>query len=149
MLRPLQKSDIPAVFAIESSVQISPWVIETFHACFRAGYVGWVLEKEGSVIGFVIISVALDECHILNLCVAHAHQRCGLGKQLLQHVLDYASSQGAKMVYLEVRRSNTRAIALYRDAGFQLIGERKGYYPTTAGMEDALVLAYQNEKCEI
>jgi ribosomal-protein-alanine N-acetyltransferase len=75
------------------------------------------------------------------VCVAHAHQHQGWGRKLLTHAIQYAKQHGAGIVYLEVRRSNTKAISLYRKESFYLIGERKGYYPTVAGQEDALIFA--------
>lgn len=141
MLRMLFKSDLSAIVAIEQSVHISPWTDETFLLCFKAGYLGWVIEKEGAIIGFIIASLKTDECHVLNLCVARDHQHQGYGRQLLTHALQEVKKAGAGIVYLEVRRSNSRAISLYRKMKFHLIGERKNYYPTLSGVEDALVFA--------
>ena len=49
------------------------------------------------------------------------------------------TTHGARRLLLEVRPSNARAVALYRNFGFQQIGVRKGYYPATEGREDGLV----------
>lgn len=141
MLRTFLKSDLEQVLGIEQAVHIAPWTKETFMACFQAGYQGWVVELEKKIIGFVIISLRLEETHVLNLCVMHEYQHQGWGRQLMEHALRQAKSQGAGMAYLEVRRSNTRAIALYRKMHFHLVGERKNYYPTVAGQEDAFVFA--------
>jgi ribosomal-protein-alanine N-acetyltransferase len=86
-----------------------------------------------------MVSMQTDECHVLNLVVARAYQRQGLGRRLMEHALLYAEQKGAGIVYLEVRRSNSRAISLYRKLHFHLIGERKDYYPTVNGAEDALL----------
>ncbi len=141
MLRELKKTDLPAVLPIEEAVHISPWSKETFETCFRSGCKGWLIEIDNKVAAFIVVSLHADECHILNICVAHEFQRQGLGKELLQHTLQYAKSIGITIAYLEVRRSNTRAITLYRQHHFQLIGERKDYYATVNGHEDALIFA--------
>lgn len=141
MLRALFRSDLNQILGIEQSVHVSPWTEETFAVCFQSGYVGWVVELEKKVIGFVIVSMSREECHVLNVCVAHAHQRQGWGRKLMEKVLEQAKQYGISTVYLEVRRTNTRAIALYEAMRFQQIGERKGYYPTVAGNEDALIFA--------
>jgi ribosomal-protein-alanine N-acetyltransferase len=52
-----------------------------------------------------------------------------------------ARKREMSIVYLEVRRSNSRAIALYRGMQFLMIGERKNYYQTVNGPEDALIFA--------
>jgi len=142
MLREFKKVDLNAVLPIEQGAHVSPWSKETFETCFRSGCKGWLIENEDKVVvGFIVVSLHADECHILNLCVGRDYQRQGLGKELLQHALAYSKSIGIAIAYLEVRRSNSRAIALYRQQGFQLIGERKSYYQTVNGHEDALILA--------
>ena len=139
MLRKLAKSDLNQILFIEQAVHVSPWTEETFNTCFQSGYIGWVIEEQHKIIAFVMISLRDEECHILNLCVLHEYQHQGHGKHLMQHALKQAKQMGADIAYLEVRRSNSRAINLYTKLHFQLIGERKNYYPTVSGQEDALV----------
>jgi [ribosomal protein S18]-alanine N-acetyltransferase len=141
MLRTFFKSDLHQLLSIEESVHIAPWTVETFETCFKSGYTGWVVEKDNKIIGFVIISLQADECHVLNLCVANEYQHQGFGRKLIEHALSHAKRQGIGIAYLEVRRSNSRAIALYRKLKFHLIGERKSYYPSQMGYEDALIFA--------
>ena len=141
MLRKVLKSDLAQVLQIEQAVHVVPWNEETFKICFQAGYVGWVVELANKVVGFIIVSLHVEECHILNICVAHQYQHQGIGAKLLQHALQHAKKKGLNIVYLEVRRSNSRAIAFYKKVKFHLIGERKDYYPTVSGHEDALIFA--------
>ena len=140
-LRRLFKSDLFGVLAIEQLVHVVPWSKETFEACFDSGYDGWVFEEEGKVIGFVIVSLRADECHILNLCVTREYQHKGWGRKLMDEALVNARRRGIGIAYLEVRRSNTPAIALYTKMQFQVVGEREDYYPTPSGHEDALIFA--------
>lgn len=141
MMRTLFQSDIHQLLRIEQSVHIAPWSEETFKVCFQSGYVGWVVEIDKKIRGFIIISQKVEECHILNVCVDRDFQRQGWGRKLLEHVLSHARQHGISIAYLEVRRSNSRAISLYKNLHFHLVGERKGYYPTVAGNEDALIFA--------
>lgn len=141
MLRKLVKADMQQMLVIEKAAHIAPWTEEAFKICFRTGYVSWGIEVDHAIIGFVIVSVQADECHILNIAIAATHQRQGWGRQLIEHALLEAKQKGAGIAYLEVRRSNSRAISLYRKMHFQLIGERKDYYTTVAGLEDALIFA--------
>jgi len=53
--------------------------------------------------------------------------------------MECAHLGGAGKLFLEVRPSNDRAVALYRHFGFRQIGLRKAYYPAAIGREDALV----------
>lgn len=141
MLRTLLKSDLDQVLTIEQAVHVVPWNRETFQICFESGYLGWVIEQNKKVIGFIFVSLHVEECHILNVCIARDFQQQGWGKKLLEHALAYAKKEGAGVAYLEVRRSNQRAISLYRKMKFHMVGERKNYYQTVSGYEDALVFA--------
>lgn len=140
-IRPFKETDLSAVLAIEESVHLIPWTRETFLNCFEAGYLAWVVECDGRVVGFLVASFQVDECHILNVCILRTHQRGGLGFALMKEALHKAQTLGVGVVYLEVRRSNTKAIALYRKMAFTEVGERKGYYPDANGGEDALIFA--------
>lgn len=141
MLRKMAKGDLQQMFAIEQSVQGAPWSEETFKVMFEMQYDGWVAERDNRIVGYIVVALQPDECHILNLCVAREYQRQGLGRMLLEYGLNEAKNRDMGIAYLEVRRSNTRAIALYRKMKFILIGERKHYYQTVSGPEDALIFA--------
>src|SRR3990167_5875521 len=90
MLRPLRKTDLQRLLAIEQAVHVVPWNEETFKTCFELGHIGWIAEVDKQLAGFIVVSMREDECHILNICVAHAFQRQGYGQQLLEKVLDQA-----------------------------------------------------------
>jgi [ribosomal protein S18]-alanine N-acetyltransferase len=141
MLRILRSADVPQLLLIEEAVHPIPWNKETFHVCLQQGCTGWVVEDSERLIGFTLISIKIEECHILNLSVLKAYQRQGWGFQLVTKALSYAKEHGAGIVYLEVRRSNIPAIHLYQKMKFYLIGERKNYYPIPSGHEDALIFA--------
>lgn len=141
MLRKIFKSDLAELQVIENASHDTPWTNDVFKMCLQAGYLGWAIELDQHLIAFIVVSMQSQECHVLNLCVARAYRRQGWARQLLAHALDEAKRLGAGVAYLEVRRSNTRALALYEGMQFSRVGERKGYYQTVAGAEDALVLA--------
>lgn len=142
MLRALRPLDLSQLRMIEAAIQIDPWSLETFERCFKIDSCGWVIEHTaGKVIGFIIVLIQAGECHILNMGVDPSQQCQGYGSKLLAHALAEAKKQGAAIAYLEVRRSNANAIALYRKMGFEKIGERNNYYSAAAGREDALVFS--------
>jgi ribosomal-protein-alanine N-acetyltransferase len=141
-IRILDNNDFSQLLAIEELTQITPWSEAAFKRCSEAHYPGWVMEEEGVITAFIILSLATGECHILNLCVHPQYQKQGFGRQILEYALTWAKNKGAGIVYLEVRRTNLPAISLYRKMNFKLIGERKNYYPSPKGKkEDALVFA--------
>jgi len=137
--RPMILDDVPGIMAIEEQIYEYPWTEGIFSDCIRVGYFGWVYEVENIIQAYGLISIAANEAHILNLCVAPAFQGQGLGKKMLYKLLDTAETYKVQSVFLEVRVSNDVAISLYDNMGFNQLGVRKDYYPDKNGKEDALV----------
>ncbi|AFL75656.1 ribosomal protein S18-alanine N-acetyltransferase [Thiocystis violascens] len=140
-LRPMRGEDLAAVGAVERAAYAYPWSDEIFQDCLRVGYCCWVGEIARDIVAHGIMSVAVGECHIFNLCVHPRCQRQGLGRALLRHLLSLALKRKADTAFLEVRASNSGARALYVSEGFCEIGTRRKYYPAGKGREDATVLA--------
>jgi ribosomal-protein-alanine N-acetyltransferase len=140
-LRPMREEDLDAVLDIELRAYPFPWTRGIFQDCLRSNYPAWVLHREGVMIGYGMLSMAADEAHVLNVCAAPEEQGRGHGRRLLRTLLQQARTRGAQRVFLEVRPSNTGAIALYHAEGFNEIGRRPRYYPAKAGREDAIVMA--------
>ena len=90
------------------------------------------------VAGYAIAHHAADEGEILNLGVAPAHQRRGVGRVLVEHLLTLLAERGVDAVFLEVRESNAAARRLYQRLGFREVGRRPGYYRRP--VEDAVIL---------
>ena len=134
-------ADLKAVARIEHAAYRYPWSHGIFRDCLLAGYQCLVLEADGLVTGYGVMSVASGEAHILNLCVHPSSQRMGYGRQLLNELLYKSEKLNADRVFLEVRPSNEAALALYESAGFERIGTRPSYYQADYGREDAIVLA--------
>ena len=97
---------------------------------------------EGEVLGYAGLWFVLDEAHLISIAVGEAHQRQGVGHQLLAAALDLAREKAAATMTLEVRVSNTSAQALYEKFGFKRVGVRRGYY--TDNHEDAYLLTVEH-----
>jgi ribosomal-protein-alanine N-acetyltransferase len=93
-------------------------------------------DTDGGALGFALVWHAADEVHLLDLAVDERSRRRGVGRELVEAVLGAARERSARLVLLEVRRSNQAAIALYRSTGFSENGVRRGYYSDNG--EDAL-----------
>jgi len=139
--RTMRSSDLDLVVANEKLGYEHPWTKRIFIDCLRAGYQCWVLANNNEIVAHGVLSVAVEECHLLTLCVNPSHQQHGYGRRLFRLLLERAFKEGALVCFLEVRRSNAAALALYKSSGFVQIGERKGYYPGASGREDALILS--------
>ncbi len=140
-MRPMRVDDLESVLDIELRAYPFPWTRGIFHDCLRAGYPAWVLEQGNAIIGYGMLNVGAEEAHLLNVCTAPQVQGQGHGRRLLRSLLKAARNRGAQRVFLEVRPSNTTAIALYDSEGFNEIGRRPRYYPARGGREDAIVMA--------
>jgi ribosomal-protein-alanine N-acetyltransferase len=140
-IRPLKDADIENVLQIEQQVYNYPWSKAIFKDCLRVGYSNWAFIKDDKFIGYVILSIAVGEAHILNICIDPSLKGQGLGKYFLSEVIQVAQIKGADCVFLEVRPSNIAAVNLYKKAGFKKIGQRKNYYPAAEGKEDAIVFS--------
>lgn len=139
--RPMLPSDIDRVVQVEQRSYAFPWTQGNFLDCLNAGHQCWVALRAEQIIGHGIVTVAVGESHLLNLCVLRDQQSRGFGRRLLGHLLGKAFAHGARRMFLEVRPSNYSAIALYESLGFFEIGVRKDYYPSQLGHEDAVVYA--------
>jgi ribosomal-protein-alanine N-acetyltransferase len=140
VIRTMVETDVPSVVAIERAAYQFPWSEGIFRDCLRVGYVCRVAVAENEVIGYGVMSVGAGEAHILNLCI-DADFRCrGVGRRMLEYLVDRARAAGMSEAFLEVRPSNTAAIRLYQSMGFEQVGIRRGYYQAVGGREDASVL---------
>ena len=139
-LKEMSETDIDAVLRIEKAIYAFPWTLGNFNDCLVAGYRCHVLIGDDKLIGYGVQMLILDEVHLLNLTVASDFQKKGMGKALLNFLIDDALEQQAKKMILEVRRTNLAAIFLYESFGFDQIGLRKNYYPAHLGREDAIVM---------
>lgn len=139
--RTMIHDDLPMVADIERRSYDFPWSHEVFRDCLLAGYHCVVLDRDESIVGYAILSVAAGEAHVLNLCVDPDYRKLGYGDRLLDEILLRAGRAGVKEVFLEVRPSNVNAMSLYRKKGFRQIASRRAYYQARNGREDAAVLS--------
>lgn len=140
-MRGMTQADVDVVLGIELAVQAYPWTRGNFIEALNSGYLCIVDEADGEILSYAILMPAVDEAEMLNIGVAAAQRRKGLGRKMLNEMLETARARDMKRIFLEVRPSNVAAIALYRSAGFTEIGVRRGYYHNANGGEDALVMA--------
>ncbi len=145
-LRRMLNDDIASIMEIEQRAYPHPWTQGIFEDCLRVGYACWVLEREinnqKTIIGYMVLSIAVDEMHILNLCIDPKIQGQGIGRALLLDAQNYGKKNNAAMCFLEVRPSNKAAVNLYLSEGFNEVGFRKNYYRDDNGKrEDAIVMA--------
>lgn len=138
----METGDLRSVLEIEELSFPHPWHESTFRGeiqhrpiSFPQVVVHTTLHR---VIGYIIFWMIGEDVQINNIAIHPDFRRMGVGEQVLRQVIDRVSLRGARLITLEVRPSNTPALALYKKLSFRLLGIRKGYYAIPP--EDALVL---------
>ena len=139
------EADLDGVLAVEAESFTNPWSRETLvwelaNSDVTRAYL--LRNDEDRVVAFCLCWVIFDELHINTVAVAPADRRQGLASTLLRQVIDEAIAAGASKATLEVRASNTAALALYERLGFHVAARRPAYY--TKPEEDALILWREN-----
>jgi ribosomal-protein-alanine N-acetyltransferase len=138
---PAGDAEIDAVVALESESFTNPWSRDTLVWELKNSDVtrAYLLRADSdAIVAFCVCWVIFDELHINTLAVAPAVRRQGVATALLRHVIADAAASGALKATLEVRASNTAALALYERLGFRVAATRPGYYAKPP--EDALIL---------
>ncbi|MFQ8870443.1 MAG: ribosomal protein S18-alanine N-acetyltransferase [Varibaculum timonense] len=137
---PLSVEDVPALLALEQSCFGGEAFSDTqlrqlLSACYGVAIGIW---EDSLLLGAALLEVLVPESELHSLAVLSGKRRQGLGAVLLKSALSVARKRGATQMFLEVRRSNQAAIALYERAGFVSLSVRQGYY--SQPREDALVM---------
>jgi ribosomal-protein-alanine N-acetyltransferase len=138
--RPMRMDDLDTIMLIEPQIYPYPWTRGNFSDSLNSGYSAWVLMHNEEIIGYSLMMMVLDEAHLLNLSIAKTYQKQGLGRTLLEHMVDIAKNNQMANMFLEVRQSNISAITLYENMGFNEMAIRRNYYPATNGREDAILM---------
>ncbi|MEH0833183.1 ribosomal protein S18-alanine N-acetyltransferase [Pectobacterium cacticida] len=137
----LTPADLAQAFKIEQASHAFPWTEKTFISNQGERYFNLKLSRNGQIVAYAITQVVLDEATLFNIAVHPDHQRQGLGRQLLEHLIGEMEHRGTLTLWLEVRASNAQAIALYESLGFNEVSVRRDYYPAARGREDAIIMA--------
>ena len=140
LFRPMRMEDLDTIMAIEQHIYPYPWTRGNFKDALNSGYSAWLLMHNEAIIGYSLMMLVLDEAHLLNLSIAKAYQKQGLGRYLLEYMVEIAKNNQMANMFLEVRPSNLSAIALYENMGFNEMAIRRGYYPAANGREDAVLM---------
>lgn len=140
------REDIAKIAKLEEICFSEPWSANAILESLSHGTKFFVAKKKDELLGYVGISVVLDEGYITNVAVFPSWRGRGVGKALINAVTSMAEENALSFVSLEVRQSNAAAIALYEKTGFVTEGKRKAFYrhPT----EDALIMTKRFERNE-
>lgn len=139
-IRRMTAEDISAVARLEQECFAEPWSENALaESLADANYVFFVAAfLDETVAGYVGAYLAADELSITNVAVTASYRRCGAANQLMKALDAFAKEKNLYGITLEVRVSNSAAIALYEKNGYEKSGIRKGFY--SKPKEDALIM---------
>ena len=135
----MTSSHIEEIAKLEKECFSSPWseagLKSELDNNFAHFFVAFSDEK---IAGYIGSHNVLGEVYITNVAVFSEFRRNGIGKTLVEFLVDEMKAENADFVTLEVRKSNLNAISLYEKCGFEKVGERKNFYEKPA--EDAILM---------
>ncbi|CNL07566.1 ribosomal-protein-alanine N-acetyltransferase [Yersinia aldovae] len=137
----LTPADLATAYQIEQASHAFPWTEKTLASNQGDRYFNVKLSVGQQMVGFAISQIVLDEATLFNIAIDPQHQRQGYGRLLLEYVIEQLGTRDVFTLWLEVRASNARAIALYESLGFNEVSVRRNYYPSVNGREDAIMMA--------
>ncbi|MDR3575611.1 MAG: ribosomal protein S18-alanine N-acetyltransferase [Anaerolineaceae bacterium] len=144
-IRPMNLEDIQTVHQIDVRSFSLPWPERSYRFELTENpasrcWVAQITKADGQIqiVGMVVMWQIIDEAHIGTLAIDPDFRQHGIGRRMLAQALLEAAGEGIQKVFLEVRRNNTAAQALYKGFGFEVSSVRRHYYPDTG--EDALLM---------
>ena len=145
---PMDRSHIPQIASLEKECFTDPWSENLLEAALfdpQASFIVAEDGEDGNILGYAGLHAVLDEGYIDNIAVVPDARRHGVASALLEVFCRFGEVNLAFLT-LEVRKSNTAAIALYEKFGFQWAGLRPGYYQHPR--EDAVIMTREFKKEE-
>lgn len=139
----LEEKHLQSTAELEALCFAHPWTAEGLRTLLGEDGVGFaaIEKKSGKVISYAGMIMAADIGDITDVATHPDYRRRGLSRAVMERILEYASEKGMSSMALDVRVSNTGAIALYSGLGFEIAGKRPRFYRTPP--EDAYVMIKQ------
>jgi ribosomal-protein-alanine N-acetyltransferase len=147
VIRPMLKEDVPFVHHLDTISFSLPWSQRSlsYEVSQNAGARTWVAEIEQAmvnrIIGMMVLWLILDKAHIATLAVHPDFRRRGVARKIMITALNAVFHEGARSSYLEVRAGNQAALQMYKELGYEVMGNRSHYYHDN--QEDALLLTLE------
>ncbi len=146
MIVKMNESHVAQIAALERECFSDPWSEASIASELQSEWSLWLVDEEdGQVVAYVGSQSAPPDADVMNVAVAPSHRRQGRGEALMLALMDALRALNRESLSLEVRQSNTPALALYERLGFVQVGKRPKYYHNP--VEDALILRKELVEC--
>ncbi len=135
----LKNEDVLMVAEIEKECFSNPWSEKAIKAAINDDLSHFIVAKIGNeVVGYGGMYSVMGEGYIYNIAVKRKYRKFGIGTNIVNELVNYSKIKSLNFLSLEVRKSNTPAINLYSNCGFEKVGNRKNFY--TNPLEDAIIM---------
>lgn len=135
----MTENQLDAVAQLEQQCFSHPWSLKSLEEELNnETSLFFTATENDAVVGYIGMSVVVDEGYIFNVTVDKEHRKKGIGSALVETLVTYAKKNNLCFLTLEVRESNENARSLYKKFGFIKVGERKNYY--SAPSENAVLM---------
>ena len=138
-IRAATLGDLDVLLAVEVRSYLDPWTPESFRGELEEPTSQtWIAFVGAEAVGHITWRTVPDGLELLNVAVTPERRQEGIGRALMARILSSARDSAAPTIFLDVRASNSAALALYRAHGFRETGRRPAYYKV--GREDAVLM---------
>lgn len=135
----LTEEHIPQMVQLEKICFSLPWNADMIRSELENPSCLYLAAVDGDIlVGYIGVQTVLDEGYINNVAVRPEYRRRGIASALISLLIEQAREIGLAFLTLEVRESNSPAIAVYEKLGFAPVGRRKNYYEKPR--EDAVLM---------
>lgn len=125
----MKEKHVPQIASLEKSIFSDPWSENSVKSELNNPLSMWLVAMDGeTVAGYIGSQTVLGESDMMNLAVRDSYRRTGVGRTLVEALIEALRAAGSECLTLEVRVSNLPAIRLYEGLGFHQVGIRKNYY---------------------
>ena len=139
MIRCMEERDLPLIAELEKLCFSESWSYSILESGIHSPYdVYYVFEQAENILGYCNLRVLAGEGEVQRIAVHPSCRRLGLGRKMMDAMVEYAIREGAYAISLEVREGNLTARKLYESYGFTAEAVRKAYYHNPT--EDALIM---------
>lgn len=139
-ITPMTTTDLKQVVSLAAAANLSNWSLADFESeMVNPISLLFVAARENKILGFIFARLITPEVEIFNLVVLPEVRRRGVGKELLQKIIQVTYEAEFTQCWLEVRESNYSARNFYLSRGFKVVGRRRNYYANP--FEDAILMA--------
>jgi len=134
-------ADTDLLARMDAAVFPEPWSAGDISALLHQGGCAALVAGDDAPLGYLIYRVVVDEAEVIRLGVPPVARRRGVGRAMMEGLLEACRGAGVRRIFLELRASNQAALGLYHAMGFARTGVRRGYY--SAPVEDAVLMEYR------